>query len=137
MRRDFGPGAGGHYTIAHLREMGAAFVPALLELTDPTQARVGAILADLEQQFPAAEDDADECDNADGADGGAPTHGRATRWAGVPSCSARCAAPARNPVSASKGSAGGRSSASSAAPGSKSGAGKRAGDKKHDKGDRP
>ena len=34
---DFGPGAGAHYTIAHLKEMGAAFVPALLEFTDPVQ----------------------------------------------------------------------------------------------------
>ena len=139
---DFGPGAGGHYTIAHLREMGAAFVPALLELTDPTQARVGAILADLEQQFPAAEgDDADECDNADGADGGAPGP-RAGDAVGEASEKLRRAvrgARARNPVSASKGGAGGGSSASSGGTGgSKSGAGKHAGDKKHDKkGDPP
>ena len=45
---DFGPGAGRHYTIANLREMGASFVPALLELTDPSQSRVGSIMGELE-----------------------------------------------------------------------------------------
>jgi hypothetical protein len=62
---DFGRGAGAHYSIAHLKEMGAAFVPALLDFADPSQAHVNAILAELEAQFPSAEDDADEADEAD------------------------------------------------------------------------
>ena len=62
---DFGRGAGTHYSIAHLKEMGAAFVPALLDFADPSQAHVNAILAELEAQFPSAEDDADEADEAD------------------------------------------------------------------------
>ena len=37
--------------------MGASFVPALLEFTDPNQTRVNQIMAELEQQFPAFEDD--------------------------------------------------------------------------------
>jgi len=57
---DFGPGAGGHYSIAHLKEMGAAFIPALLDFTDPSQARVQQIMAELEAQFPACDDDADD-----------------------------------------------------------------------------
>ena len=70
---DFGPGAGGHYTVTALKEMGAAFVPALLEFVEPSQARVNAILSELEAQFPA-EDDAEEGD-ADADGGGQRTEG--------------------------------------------------------------
>jgi len=56
---DFGPGAGLHYNICNLKEMGAAFVPALLEFIDPAQKRVSAIMAELEAAHPAA-DEADE-----------------------------------------------------------------------------
>jgi len=42
---DFGPGAGAHYSIANLKEMGAAFVPALLDFIEPSQIRVNAIMA--------------------------------------------------------------------------------------------
>ena len=56
---DFGPGAGLHYNICNLKEMGAAFVPALLEFIDPAQKRVSAIMAELETAHPAA-DEADE-----------------------------------------------------------------------------
>ena len=52
---DFGPGAGSHYTIAHLKEMGAAFVPALIEFTDPQQVRVAQIMTELDLQFPLAD----------------------------------------------------------------------------------
>lgn len=65
---DFGPGAGAHYSIANLKEMGAAFVPALLDFIEPSQIRVNAIMADLEAQFPNLEDEADD---ADGGEGGA------------------------------------------------------------------
>ncbi len=71
---DFGPGAGSHYSIAHLKEMGAAFVPALLDFADPAQTRVAAVLAELEAQFPTAEDEAEE---AEGAEMGAPKEGGA------------------------------------------------------------
>jgi hypothetical protein len=54
---DVGPGAGAHYTIAHLKEMGATFVPALIEFSDPVQTRVQQIMADLEQQYPTPDED--------------------------------------------------------------------------------
>lgn len=60
---DFGPGAGSHYTTRQLKEMGAAFVPALLEFTDPS--RVMAVMAELEAQFPAA-DNEDETEHDEG-----------------------------------------------------------------------
>jgi len=60
---DFGPGAGAHYSIANLKEMGAAFVPALLDFIEPSQIRVNAIMADLEAQFPNLEDEADDADS--------------------------------------------------------------------------
>jgi len=66
---DFGPGAGAHFNIGHLKEMGAAFVPALLEFTDPAQTRVNAILAELEAQFPNPDDDGEEADNTEGKEG--------------------------------------------------------------------
>jgi len=70
---DFGQGVGVHFNTAHLREMGAAFVPALLDMAEPTQARVGAILAELECAFPLqqdADDDDDEGGGGDRAEGG-------------------------------------------------------------------
>jgi len=47
---DFGPGAGNHFSTKELRELGAAFVPALLALVEPAQTRVSAICAELEAQ---------------------------------------------------------------------------------------
>ena len=58
---DFGAGAGAHYTTDSLKEMGAAFVPALVDFTDPSQSRVNQIMNELEQQYPAPGDgDEDE-----------------------------------------------------------------------------
>ena len=34
---DYGPLQGAHFSTVHLQEMGAAFVPALLDLSDPLQ----------------------------------------------------------------------------------------------------
>jgi len=59
---DFGAGAGLHFNTAHLKEMGAEFVPALLALADSGQARVNAIMAELEAALPAPNDASDEED---------------------------------------------------------------------------
>jgi len=50
---DFGTAAGVHFGTRELRQMGAAFVPALLALTDPAQTRVNAILAALDPEAAA------------------------------------------------------------------------------------
>ena len=145
---DFGPGAGGHYSIDNLKEMGAAFVPALLDFVEPSQSRVGSILADLESQFPAADDG--ENDETDGADGESGAGGGGTRpgdTVGEASEKLRRAvrgARARNPVSTNKGGGGGSGGGSGGGGGGggaasggtgngKSGVGKHSGDKKHDK----
>lgn len=70
---DSGTGQGSHFSTFHLKEMGAAFVPALVDFVDPAQVRVGAVMAELETEFPAAvdddaEEDVDGTDRADGAD---------------------------------------------------------------------
>ena len=48
--------------------MGAAFVPALLDFSDPSQGRVAALLTELEAQFPAVDDD-DDIEQDDGTYG--------------------------------------------------------------------
>ena len=63
---DFGPGAGSHYNIQHLKEMGAAFVPALNDFTDPQQTRVNVVIAELEAHFPCADDEGEEQDGENG-----------------------------------------------------------------------
>mmetsp|Transcript_33089 Transcript_33089/g.109328 ORF Transcript_33089/g.109328 Transcript_33089/m.109328 type:complete len:213 (+) Transcript_33089:1390-2028(+) len=50
---DFGTAAGVHFGTRELRQMGAAFVPALLALTDPAQTRVNTILAALDPEAAA------------------------------------------------------------------------------------
>jgi hypothetical protein len=67
---DFGAGAGGHYSIANLKQMGAAFVPALLDYVEPSQARVAAIFMELESQFPLVDEEGDDAADADGEGGG-------------------------------------------------------------------
>ena len=57
---DAGPGAGRHFSTADLQEMGAAFVPALLDMADPAQVRANAILLELEAALPAEHSDQEE-----------------------------------------------------------------------------
>lgn len=64
---DFGSAAYSHYTIDHLKAMGASFVPALLDFTDPVQSRVNSIVSELEQQYPIVDEDVEEVTRSSGA----------------------------------------------------------------------
>lgn len=112
---DFGAGAGAHYNISHLKEMGAAFVPALVNFTEPSQSRVQQIMAELEAAFPLADnDDNDDNDAADTS-----TKDAATDVLGEASEKLRRAvrgSRARPPVS-SKPNGGGANASSSGATG--------------------
>jgi len=47
--------------------MGASFVPALLDFTDPVQSRVNSIVSELEQQYPIVDEDVEEVTRSSGA----------------------------------------------------------------------
>jgi len=94
---DFGPGAGYHFNTRHLREMGAAFLPALLALVDPSQARVNAIMAELEAAMPAQGASDEEEDALEGGDKGLDADALARRRSGAAATRGRRAPKAAAP----------------------------------------